>query len=426
METININKFKEKLYFEKLDNGLEVYLIPMSDKKNYMGLLGVKYGGANTRFKIDDKEYCTPTGIAHFLEHKLFEQEVSPFNFYAKSGTDVNASTTQDYTAYYFMGNNNFNENLEFLLKWIKNFNITDAQVEKEKGIILEEASMYKDNPDRKIFELLNLNTFVNHPYRIKTIGTDSDIKRITKEDLELCYNTFYTPDNMALVVVGNFDLEETLKIIKENSDFKKKIEGKVTKVEVLEEDEVKVKKQVLKENINIPKIGISYKINKKNLNKLNIDKYELDLYIYLILALGFGNTSDFREELMKKELFTEAGYQLLDTKDYYVIQIICTTNYPEELYNKISNYILNVKLDEDSFERMKKTLIASEVRMIDNVSVTTYNVLYDILDYEKYQNEKIKINRSLKFEVLKDVYHAMSFKNEALVVLEPNGNIKN
>ena len=190
MKEININTFEEKLYYEKLDNGFEVYLVPLKNKNNYNISLGVKYGNCYTDFMVDGKIYKTPSGVAHFLEHKLFEREndVSPFDYYSKSGTSVNACTSILYTNYYCVGNNAFSENLDYLLKWVTNIYITDENVAKEKGIILEEERMYEDNPDRVLNERSRANLFVNDPYGKKVVGEEEDIKNITKEDLITCY----------------------------------------------------------------------------------------------------------------------------------------------------------------------------------------------------------------------------------------------
>ena len=137
MKEIRINNFEEKLYYDKLENGLEVYLLPLINKKNYIASLGVKYGGRDIKFKVDGVMKTTPPGIAHFLEHKMFERDDDPFSFYEKSGTDVNAATSYDFTHYFIFGNNNFENNLSYLMNWLKKIDINDKLVEKEKGIIL-------------------------------------------------------------------------------------------------------------------------------------------------------------------------------------------------------------------------------------------------------------------------------------------------
>lgn len=418
MKKMNINNFEEELICETLDNGFEIYLLPITNKKNYITIIGTKYGGADTKFKIDGKEVTTPSGIAHFLEHKLFEREDNPFAFYAKSGTDVNASTTLDTTTYYFTGNNNYEENLEYLLNWIKKFDVTDEQVEKEKKIILEEARMHVDNPDRILYEKSKENILVKHPYRIQTIGTEEDINSITKEDLKLCYNTFYKPNNMFLIAAGNFNYEKALEIIKEKMENLKNNKSKVEKIKVEEPDTPYKELEIINCNVKIPKIALSYKINKNLFKDLKIEKYFLDLYVYMVLSLGFGTTSDFREELLKEELFTSLGYQLFDTDMHYVISFIANTNEPEILSERIDDYIKNIKFDELAFERMKKTWIASEIRMIDNISVTAYNVLDDIMDYHCYKNEKIKDKKKMNYSTLLKVAKSLNFDNKSLLIL--------
>ena len=112
MKKYQINNFEENLYFEKLDNGLEVYTVPIKNKKQFTVMLVVKYGGRDILFKKDDKEYKTPTGIAHFLEHKMFERSDDPFSFYQRFGSDVNAATSDEYTCYYFIGNKGFDKSI--------------------------------------------------------------------------------------------------------------------------------------------------------------------------------------------------------------------------------------------------------------------------------------------------------------------------
>jgi len=418
MKRVHINNFEEELIYEKLDNGFEIFLIPMKNKKSYMATVGTKYGGVDRNFTIGDVEYHVPSGIAHFLEHKMFDQENHPFEFYAQSGCDVNAATTSDYTYYYFMGSQNFDKNLEFLLSWIFDFHISEEQVKKEQGIILEEASMHKDNPDRLLYEKMNANVYVHHPARIKTIGTDDDIVRITKEDLECCYQAFYRPDNMFFIAVGNFDDEETLEIVRKHVGKIKNI-GSVAKLQIDEVDEVACPYEVVNANVQIPKISLSYKIHKQCFEKLGLDKYFLDLYLYMILSLSFGSVSDFRESLLKRELFVSLGYQINDIETHYVISFIATTNQPEKLVSELEAYLRHPVFDEASFERTKKTWIASEVRMIDSVSATLYNILDDIVCYDGFKNEKIKDKKSMTYAMLLEVLKCLSFEHQSLVVLK-------
>lgn len=418
-----INNFEEEVYYEKLKNGLNVYLVPMKYKKTYFALMGVKYGGYHTSFKIDNKINNTPMGIAHFLEHKLFEQNDSPFDFYAKSGTDVNASTTEDRTSYYFYGSNNFKENLDYLLNWIPNFKVTKEQVEKEKGIILEESRMYEDNPDRCLYEKINYNTFNIHPYKYKTIGTHDSIKNITKEDLEKCYKSFYRPDNMYLILTGAFDENKTLKQIKNTLKDYNNPDNLVEDINYDEEDKVYKEYESINMNTTINKVAISYKMNKKIFNELKLSKYELDYYFNMFLTLGFGKISNFYEKSYKKELFNYISYNICDTNKHYVMYFYIDTNKPKEIIKEIENYMKNVELLKEDFIRKIKTWIASEIQLSDSPKSIGSDIESDIIEYNEYKYNKIKDIRKLTYENLIKVYKKMNFNNKSILEINPNSS---
>lgn len=419
MQKLPINNFEEVLYYDKLPNGLDLYLLPLANKKNYFAFLGTRYGGKDINFKIADQEYHVPTGIAHFLEHKLFEQEENPFAYYSKSGTDVNAQTTSDYTAYYFTGNQNFLNNLKYLLNWVTVFNIDDTKVKKEQGIILEEARMYKDNPARILYEKIKENTFITDPVRYKVIGTDEDIKKITKEDLELCYRAFYRPDNMFLIIVGNFPLDETYNLIKEElKDFKNPKE-KVSKITVKEPDNVLKKQEVIVLNKEVPRIGYSIKINQERFKKLNLEESILDHYLFMIIALSLGSASDFREYLLSNHLFLSLSHQITKTDTHYVLEFYATSNEPEKLGKELTEYLKNIVLKKDDFVRIKKTWIASEVRIMDSLQACLYNILDDILDYKEFKNQRINDIKTMDFATLNKVLKCCDFQNCCEIIIK-------
>ena len=217
MKKITLKGLYQDLYYEKLDNGLDIYFLPIKNTKNYIMEYVVKYGSIDTSFKVDDKIYNTKSGIAHFLEHKMFEQEdnITPFSFTSKSGTYCNASTSYTYTNYYFEGNKNFNKNLNYLIKYVNSPYLTDTNVNKEKGIIIEELNQYNSNSGYFFEEALLKALLVKDKHRIDIGGKINDVKNITKEELYDIYNTFYTPNNMFILISGNFDLDKALNIIK-------------------------------------------------------------------------------------------------------------------------------------------------------------------------------------------------------------------
>lgn len=292
MKKIKMNNFKESLYYEELNNGLKVYAVPIKNKKSFAAMLVIKYGSRDIKFKIDDKMYKTPTGIAHFLEHKMFEREDDPFKFYQKYGTDVNAATSDDYTCYYFIGNKYFDKSLKYLLNWAKTLKVTDKGIKKEQGIILEEKSMYKDNPNRVIYNKIRENIYIKDPKKNEVIGTTDDIKNITQKDLELCYNNFYVPNNMYLIVTGNINPKKVIEITKDYTKNFKKNSHSVTPIYGKEPDMVAHESDTLKMNVEIPKVAVAYKINKKVFKNLNITPFELDVYLHYLINISLGTTS--------------------------------------------------------------------------------------------------------------------------------------
>ena len=284
MKKIKIKGIEEEVYYEKLDNGLEVYLYTKENVHMNYVTFTTRYGSVYNEFIPinSDKMTTFPKGIAHFLEHKVFAQkeDPQPMEFFAKSGSVCNADTTFKNTTYLFYATESLNENIEYLLDYVQNIYLTDESVESEKGIISEEIHMYDDRPNSILEEKIRKNTLKTNPYKDSIIGTTEDINKITKEDLETCYHTFYHPSNMFLVVTGNFNPEEVIDIIKKNQDKKNFTkEDKIKIKEFNEEDKVVKEKEVIKVETNIPKVAYTLKIPIKN---LKITRRKLHLYLYI------------------------------------------------------------------------------------------------------------------------------------------------
>ena len=223
MKEIELSSLDMKVYQETLKNGLEIYLIPYDNKQNYFITYATKYGSDVLEFETSDKHFKPPLGIAHYLEHKMFEMESGedPFTFFSESGTGSNAMTSYRSTKYICYGTKRFDENLRYLLKFVNEPYFTDSNVEKEKGIIAEEIKMYDDLVDYKTEMKLRQNIYKNNSRKYDIAGTVEDIYKITKEDLYDSYNSFYTPNNMFVLIVGNFNVREAIKIIKEELESK-------------------------------------------------------------------------------------------------------------------------------------------------------------------------------------------------------------
>ena len=219
MQVIENLKVKEKLYIEKLHNNLTVMIIPNPGmKKKYM-IWGTNYGSNDNKFIIPGEQEITevPNGVAHFLEHKLFEQEdgTNSLDTLTALGVNANAYTTNDHTAYLFECTDNFYEAMDELMDYVQHPYFTDENVEKEKGIISQEIRMYDDYPEWRVYLNALEAMYQENPIKIDITGTIETINKIDKEILYKCYNTFYHPSNMAIVISGDFEPEKLLEEVK-------------------------------------------------------------------------------------------------------------------------------------------------------------------------------------------------------------------
>ena len=216
VKEIRSNILGERYYEIDHKSGLKIFVMPKESYSSAYAIFGTKYGSIDTRFKRSDSDSFTevPEGIAHFLEHKLFEsEELGAFERYAKTGASANAYTSFDRTCYLFQCSDNFKASLEILLDFVQNPYFTAETVAKEQGIIAQEIRMYLDSPGwMSMFNLLRC-FYQKHPVRIDIAGTVESIAQITDKLLYDCYNTFYNLHNMALAVVGNVTVDDVLEV---------------------------------------------------------------------------------------------------------------------------------------------------------------------------------------------------------------------
>jgi predicted Zn-dependent peptidase len=204
----------QSCHYIRHSTGLDIYIMQMPDFHSAYALFGTRYGSVNTMFRLDgEKDFVqVPEGIAHFLEHKLFENEdTGAFEQYAKTGAIANAYTSFDRTAYLFMCSENFNPSLEILLNFVQNPYFTQETVDKEQGIIAQEIRMNQDDPNWKLFFNSLKSMYHHHPVRIDIAGTVESIQKIDADLLYRCYHTFYNLHNMTLCIAGNVKTEEIL-----------------------------------------------------------------------------------------------------------------------------------------------------------------------------------------------------------------------
>ncbi len=423
MKKTNIEKLKLEVYEETLENGLSIYIIPKNNCNNIYATFSTKYGSNNDEFiPLNEKKMKSfPLGIAHFLEHKMFEMEdgTDPFEIYSNNGADANANTSNYKTTYLFSGPEFFKENINYLLDYVQKPYFTDKNVEKEKGIIIQEIKMYQDDPYSVLYEKGLYNSFIKHPIKIPVIGDIKNVSQITKEDLYTCYNTFYNPGNMFVVVTGNVDPQEVIEIIKQNQNNKEFEKFKPIKQKQYDEPD-KVEKEIdtIKMDINIPKITLNYKINYNN---LNLDLREIQSYLSIITDINIGSTSILNEKLKNDNVITSnLDYTFIYTDKHILLTILGETEKIELLSSKIEEKMNNLEITEEEFERKKLNTISSYIFMSDNIFSMNEKVMNNIIKYNEVKTDDIEYIKNLSFKKATDIIKKLDLTNKCKVIIEP------
>lgn len=366
MEKIKFDQLQEEILHETMANGLEVYVIPKKGFNKSFATFTTKYGSIDNHFVPLDKDDYTkvPDGIAHFLEHKLFEKEDGDvFQQFSKQGASANAFTSFTRTAYLFSSTSEFELNLKTLIDFVQDPYFSEKTVEKEKGIIGQEINMYDDNPDWRLYFGTIQNMYHTHPVKIDIAGTIDSIAGITKDMLYECYHTFYHPSNMLLFIVGEVNGEEIMDRIRSNQETKDyQPQPEVKRQFADEPSEVAVKKSQLKMNVQTPKVMLGIKARHVNLQGKELLKTELSANI--LLEMLFGKSSPIHEDLYSTGLIDQSfSYDYTQEQGFGFALLGGDTLHPDELSEKLTDLLLQAKtgtgLDEKSLERIiKKKLV--------------------------------------------------------------------
>lgn len=422
MEKKSYNGLDLNVYEEVLENGLRVFISPIP-RHTIHARITTFFGGSVLEFKMDEsKDFIkVPGGIAHFLEHKMFEKEdgVDPLSIYENNGASGNAFTNEFVTAYHFTGAGHFYENLETLLKCVHEPYFTDENVLKEKGIISQEKKQDLDNPFSIVYDRSLVNTFHNLDFKNTVLGSLEDINSITKEDLYNCYNTFYHPSNMILTISGDVAPDEVIKFIK---DFYKKYDFKKRpKVEIKHKDEpesvVKDKDIIYMDNLS-KEILISYKVKKPNYIK---DVYLNKIYFSFLLDMKFGAISQVVDVFAKnKNLISSVSSYLEVVDDYYVILFNATVKDGEdEIIDLIDKTIKDFDFNEEDFNLIKKAVLNSTVLSTENSTGICNMISNQVYFYGKPIYDMYDKLKKLDFETFKKSIQNINLNNRSVVVLD-------
>ena len=375
MEIKVFEQMDEKVFYERLNNGLQVYLMPKAGFNKTYATFTTKYGSIDNHFIPlgKDEPIRVPDGIAHFLEHKLFEKEdYDVFQKFSAAGASSNAFTSFMRTCYLFSTTSEVKTNLGTLLDFVQTPYFTQETVEKEKGIIEEEIKMYNDNADFKAyFGVLN-NLYANHPIKIDIGGTVESIYQITADDLHVCYDTFYHPSNMILFVVGDIEPETLIEFIRGNQDAKGYDDApEIKRFFPDEPDCVARAKSEEKMQVSTPKVFVGAKgvVCDKMSPK---EVLKIDLALDVLLEMLFGSSSDYYERILAEELANDSfGFEASHEPDASFCLVGGDSNKPDELAASIKKRLLSVvgiDLNEEEFMRIKRKKIGQFLSALNSV----------------------------------------------------------
>lgn len=366
-------QLQEEMQMAVHESGLRVYVFPKKGFSKYYAIYGTEYGSVDRCFKVPGETEMTtvPDGIAHYLEHKLFEQEDggNAFDLFAKTGASSNAFTSFDMTAYLFSCTDKFYENLDILLGFVNHPWFTKENVEKEQGIIGQEIKMYDDDPEWRVFFNTLTAMYHENPVKIDIAGTVESISHITPELLYCCYNTFYNPANMVLVMVGDVDMEEALTYVDKHVDAGRNL-GQIPRGEVTEPKVRKQEKVEQKILVSRPLFRIGFKENGEGQDATS--RLNREIANELILEAVFGKSSDFYMELYEDGLIDNSfGAETEIAKTYGFTLLGGESNQPERVYERVLEKVAKLQkegIPREELERARKVLISGNIRMFNNV----------------------------------------------------------
>lgn len=422
MKLIESLKIKEKAYIETLDNGLKIIIIPKENTKKKYVIWGTHFGSIDNHFIMPNtkEEVFVPDGVAHFLEHKMFEQEngTNSLDTLMALGVDANAYTTNNHTAYLFEANDHFYEALDELMNYVQHPYFTDENVEREKGIIGQEIGMYDDDPGWQLYMNAMDCLYEHNAIKIDIAGTVESISKIDKEVLYKCYNTFYHPSNMVLIACGDFQPEALLLEIQKRLIPKEK-QGEIKRIYPEVEKEIHKPYKETTMEVSKPLFMIGYKDKAQT-----TDIIRRHIAVEILLNMLIGKSSDLYKNLYAEGLIlSEPDLDYEFSEQYAHVLISGQSKNPEEINNRLKEEVKKLKenMDEKHFERIKKKIYGDYVAEYNNIADIARMFLSDYwkgietFDYiEQYATVTLEYTKQILEEVFDE-------KNNILSVVKEN-----
>ena len=421
MKKIYNEFFDETYYEEKLDNGLNVIIFHKPAFLSTAACFGTPYGSLNINQKYNGEEKYFNPGIAHFLEHKLFEAEGKDIlNRFSELGSNVNAFTSYKETVYFFSKtDDDIDASLNLLLDFVQDLDITDESVEKEKGIICEELSMYLQNPDSKLVMESFKSLYLNHPLKYDIGGDFASVNKITKDELYDCYNINYHPSNMYLVVTSPVDPEHIIDVIRNNQNNKKFKEFYELKENNDKEPlEVARKSHELKMKVAKGKVSYAIKLkpNYKDKKEGSLHELAINSYLSCYFSPSNPNYQKWVEEGIINDYF---GYETNIDLDSASILFYMEGENPDVLKDLVDNELKKNLLNDELIEQYKRRLLGASFKAFNDVEGFTIGYIRDRLSGIDYF-EEIELINSLNAKLIKDIFNSYDLSNYSLLHISP------
>lgn len=429
MKKLQFDKLQETLYTKTLENGLKVYILPKKGFSKTFVTFTTKYGSIDRTFVPRGKESFTtvPDGIAHFLEHKLFEKEDGDvFQKFGLYGASVNAFTSFTRTAYLFSTTDELTKNTELLVDFVQAPYFTEQTVNKEKGIIAQEITMYDDQPDWRMYFGTIENMYHEHPVRIDIAGTVDSIQHITAEHLYECYETFYHPSNMMVFIVGAVDAEEMMELIEKNQESKSfPTPATIERQFPNEPHTVRQASGQLVMDVSKPKLNVGFKCN--DVMKQGKELLQLELAVNLTLDILFGRTSSFYEQAYNEGLIDESySYDFTIEEGFGFAMVGSDTDNPEKLEASIRKTMTDATtywpIQQGELERVRKKKIGQFMRALNSPEfIANQFTRYDFNGMNLF--DVVPTLETLTLEDLKRAFSTISYEdNCAVFTIVPSG----
>ena len=387
MNKIEYPRLGESIHKTVLSNGLTVEVVPRPGFTKKLAYFVTDFGSIHTTFELEGQQYTVPAGVAHFLEHKMFDmpggRDITAE--LASLGAGVNAFTSFDITAYYFACTENFEQCLRILLEFVSTPHFTPESVEKEMGIIDQEIGMNLDSPDSRVFEDMTAGLYHSHPIRVPILGTSETIRQITPEILNTCHRAFYTPGNMILCVVGDVDADRVAQIAEEVLGIEQKPVGK--KIQHWTEDMTIHRAESYRTmEVSMPTFQLGFKCEDVGWGR---DSVRREIVGDLAAEALFGESSPLYLELYEDGLIDSSfGGGFETSEDMAMLFCGGDSDDPEAVREAIvarAARLAVTGVEESDFLRMKRSAMGRRIRDLDSFDATCFRVCANHLSKFEY-----------------------------------------